>query len=146
MCITAVKMYMQMDHIWEYFIEHVKRYWEYFIRLRPIEYMAKLCCRIIYVISWPHQRALASWQVAYICHTYHTVTSIFPLHGTIPNFSTAAITSCTFINSSRSAYKPLVARFMGPTWGPSGADRTQVGYTLAPLTLLSGTVKAKLKR
>ena len=30
----------------------------------------------------------------------------------------------------------LIARFMGPTWGPSGADRTQVGPTLAPWTLL----------
>ena len=29
--------------------------------------------------------------------------------------------------------------FMGPTWGPSGADRTQVGPMLAPWTLLSGT-------
>ena len=27
---------------------------------------------------------------------------------------------------------------MGPTWGPSGADRTQMGPTLAPWTLLSG--------
>ena len=26
----------------------------------------------------------------------------------------------------------LIARFMGPTWGPSGADRTQVGPMLAP--------------
>ena len=26
---------------------------------------------------------------------------------------------------------PLIARFMGPTWGPSGADRTQVGPMLA---------------
>ena len=34
---------------------------------------------------------------------------------------------------------PLVARLMGPTWGPSGADRTQVGLMLAPWTLLSGT-------
>ena len=34
---------------------------------------------------------------------------------------------------------PLIARFMGPTWGPSGADRTQVGPTMAPWTLLSGT-------
>ena len=25
----------------------------------------------------------------------------------------------------------LIARFMGPTWGPSGADRTQVGPMLA---------------
>ena len=32
----------------------------------------------------------------------------------------------------------LIKRFMGPTWGPSGADRTQVGPMLAPWTLLSG--------
>ena len=31
----------------------------------------------------------------------------------------------------------LIAKFMGPTWGPSGADRTQVGLMLAPWTLLS---------
>ena len=31
----------------------------------------------------------------------------------------------------------LRARFMGPTWGPSGADRTQAGPMLAPWTLLS---------
>ena len=31
----------------------------------------------------------------------------------------------------------LIARFMGPTWGPSGAERTQVGPMLAPWTLLS---------
>ena len=31
----------------------------------------------------------------------------------------------------------LIARFMGPTWGPSGADKTQVGPMLAPWTLLS---------
>ena len=27
---------------------------------------------------------------------------------------------------------------MGPTWGPAGTDRAQVGPTLAPWTLLSG--------
>ena len=32
----------------------------------------------------------------------------------------------------------LIARFMGPTWGPPGADRTQVGPTWATWTLLSG--------
>ena len=31
----------------------------------------------------------------------------------------------------------LIASFMGPTWGPSGAERTQVGPMLAPWTLLS---------
>ena len=33
----------------------------------------------------------------------------------------------------------LLTRFMGNTWGPSGAERTQVGPMLAPWTLLSGT-------
>ena len=32
----------------------------------------------------------------------------------------------------------LITRLMGPTWGPSGANRTQVGPMLAPWTLLSG--------
>ena len=32
----------------------------------------------------------------------------------------------------------LIARFMGPMWGPSGTDRNQVGPMLAPWTLLSG--------
>ena len=31
----------------------------------------------------------------------------------------------------------LIARFMGPTWGPSGADRTPVGPMLVPWTLQS---------
>ena len=31
-----------------------------------------------------------------------------------------------------------MARFMGPTWGSSGADRTQVGPMLVPWTLPSG--------
>ena len=38
---------------------------------------------------------------------------------------------------------PLIVRFMGPTWGPSGADRTQVGPMLAPWTLLSGTLQCR---
>ena len=33
----------------------------------------------------------------------------------------------------------LIARFMEPTWGLSGADRTQLGPMLAPRTLLSGS-------
>ena len=34
----------------------------------------------------------------------------------------------------------LIARFMGPACGPSGAARTQVGPMLAPWTLLSGYI------
>ena len=35
----------------------------------------------------------------------------------------------------------LTAKLMGPAWGPSGADRTQVGLMLAPWTLLSGYLR-----
>ena len=45
----------------------------------------------------------------------------------------AAVTHIVLALSQQS----LIARFMGPTWGPSGADRTQVGPMLAPWTLLS---------
>ena len=35
---------------------------------------------------------------------------------------------------------PQIAKFMGPTWGPSGSCRPQMGPMLAPWTLLSGYV------
>ena len=37
-----------------------------------------------------------------------------------------------------------IARFMGPTWGPPGADKIQVGPMLAPWTLLSGVAMEPL--
>ena len=39
---------------------------------------------------------------------------------------------------SQKCIHTLIARFMGPTRSPSGADRTQVGPMLAPWTLQSG--------
>ena len=49
------------------------------------------------------------------------------------------ITDCTcpWLRTIRSLMT-LIARFMGPTWDPSGADRNQVGPMLAPWTMLSG--------
>ena len=50
----------------------------------------------------------------------------------------------------KAAYKleeiPLIARFLGPTWGPPGADGTQVGPMLAPWISLSGTWRVQLMR
>ena len=34
---------------------------------------------------------------------------------------------------------PQIAKFMGPTWGPPGSCRPQMGHMLAPRTFLSGT-------
>ena len=36
---------------------------------------------------------------------------------------------------------PQIARFIGPTWAPSGSCRPQIGPMLAPWTLLSGTFR-----
>ena len=41
---------------------------------------------------------------------------------------------------TRDMLMSLIARFMGTTWGPSGADRAQVGPMLAPWALLSGVL------
>ena len=35
-------------------------------------------------------------------------------------------------------WSTLIARLIGPTWGPSGTDRTQVGPMLGTWTMLSG--------
>ena len=40
----------------------------------------------------------------------------------------------------------LIASFMGSTWGPSGADRTQVDPMLAPWTLPSGYLAIRKKK
>ena len=39
---------------------------------------------------------------------------------------------------------PQIMRFMGPTWGPPGSCRPQMGPMLAPWTLLSGTLLCQL--
>ena len=44
----------------------------------------------------------------------------------------------TVVRNYSLAHNILIARFVGLTWGPSGADRAQVGPMLAPWTLLSG--------
>ena len=49
------------------------------------------------------------------------------------------VCDCTEVCSPGSSYFPM-AGFMGPTWGPSGADRTRVGPMWAPWTFLSGLV------
>ena len=39
---------------------------------------------------------------------------------------------------------PQITSFTWPTWGPPGSCRPQIGPTLAPWTLLSGTTKREL--
>ena len=47
-------------------------------------------------------------------------------------------TCSNYMDGTVPMIQTLITRFMGPTWGPSWADRAQVGPLLAPWTLLSG--------
>ena len=64
-------------------------------------------------------------------------TGVYPIH--IKPFSTNYKAIHPYVTS-------LIAWFMGPTWGPLGDERTQVGPMLAPWTLLSGILRVKVTR
>ena len=42
---------------------------------------------------------------------------------------------------SKFYFKSQIAKFMGPTWGPPGSCRPQMGPMLAPLTFLSRVLR-----
>ena len=61
----------------------------------------------------------------------------------LPLYPQTYVSSAWFTESCRGcicSFTSLTARHMWPTWGPSGADRTQVVPMFAPWTLLSGTI------
>ena len=58
-----------------------------------------------------------------------------------PDKTPAAETVCKYIFLEVTK----IAKFMGPTWGPSGADRTQVGPMLAPWTFVQQLVQVNNK-
>ena len=58
-----------------------------------------------------------------------------------PLYPQTYVSSAWFTDSCRGcirSFTSLTARHMGPTWGPSGADRTQVGPMFAPWTCYLG--------
>ena len=95
-----------------------------------VEFLAQMASKAENVSTWWHH------------HVLHTVIALLFRYGLTPvdlpiHFR---ITSLPLVSSflSTSEATPLITRFMGPIWGPSGAYRTQMGPTLAPWTLLSG--------
>ena len=75
------------------------------------------------------------WFVNMLCKFFSMHTSILnnSYHHILIYFKTP-IWNTIYNNGIYS----LIARFMGPTWGPPGADRTQVGHMWATWTFLSG--------
>ena len=78
-----------------------------------------------------HEQFRGPWS-KFCEHTFCSIfDSIIRSRQTFADVSTAELTCVT----------SLIARFLGPTWGPSGAYRTQVGPMLPPWTLLSGMIR-----
>ena len=74
------------------------------------------------------------------CWWRHHAIEILLLHVVASNVRVLKVLSNVYRSSITNYIDHPIARFMGPTWGPSGADRTQMGPMLAPWTLLSGHV------
>ena len=66
---------------------------------------------------------------------YNTVQFIMILHTALRFCEYSGRMYCCFGGKLVS----LIARLMGPTWGPAGADRTQVGPMLATWTCYLGS-------
>ena len=77
----------------------------------------------------------------YTLYTPHSLGSRYPVYS--PH---KIIQKCVHVimsswnHSFHTSWKnPQIAKFMGPTWGPPGSCRPQMGPMLAPWTLLSGS-------
>ena len=115
----------------------------------PNEEKIIVCIIVWWVIGYSIISNLYSIQLTYKDSTlYRTevedvrqmlIYSFIYILQDIPGFVIAQIHYCHNTRSKLRLEKyTLIARFMGPTRGPSEADRTQVGPMLAPLTLQSG--------
>ena len=83
----------------------------------------------------------AIWQIAitYKHNTTHSAHQTGAYRQLMQQHADIMMTKLTYWGecNHHHCYHPT-ARSMGPTWGPSGVDRTQVGPMLAPWILLSG--------
>ena len=66
-------------------------------------------------------------------HKWSVVRKAFPRH-----YVKMSLNYVLLMRLKKESIHTQIARFMGPTWGPPGSCRPQMGPTLAPLALLSG--------
>ena len=94
--------------------------------VRPWALMLFFICA--WIKDWVNNREAG--DLRHPCtHYVVTVMSSYHPHWTAVYFwSSAGCDRCRVWQHSFT----LIAQFMGPTWGPSGTDRTQVGPMLAP--------------
>ena len=102
---------------------------------------------IIYFYTFRSSAGVAVRSVLNKCHFAHIYQRIFTnTIETLNTFLHVSLCANKWTRITKVFMKSCspIARFMEQTWGPSGADRTQVGPMLAPWTLLPGFILACL--
>ena len=110
----------------------------------------KTCAWSMVVVEF-NQNLIRKWKSLIVIETSDELVG----HGRYASYCTPGkiclyINDCYYvwkcdvstISATSYAEATLITRFMGPTWGPSGADRPRVGPMLSPWSLLSGTQPA----
>ena len=106
--------------------------------LAPVQ---TVCLPLTAVIKWTVWFTLVLWMSVHKHHNYHENSQyINSAHLAPATFKgTCGGISFFFMANLSNLCKPSqIVKFMGPTWGPSGSCRPQMGPMLAPWTLLSG--------
>ena len=89
---------------------------------------------------WRHCNEI--WLYLTRCHKNHYTFSKVYIYSTTLDFPILFFSDIPFLYQVLCAaifqIPTLIARFIGPTWGPARADRTQVVPMLVPWTLLFG--------
>ena len=92
--------------------------------------LINLVCNVMFSIMGDVEYCLLL-QTFHVCFSYQKLKHQWKI------YRGSGFLSC---RSAGGRWLPLIAMFIGLIWGPSGADRTQVGPMLALWTLLSGTL------
>ena len=110
-----------------------------------IEYCEYGVLTILFIIYLAFLFVNSFKTISFICMRQEIFMGSMRRYYTLPVCITARAHTFAFeFDPVMNFMATLIARFMRPTWGPSGADRTQVGPMLAPWTLLSGHFNNKL--
>ena len=117
------------------FVFHVRCTWY------VLEEYVKLCVWMIDLCGWQAKK----WGL-WNCLSFNATCA----HSRSPASSEAGwlpLAACGHLGkpvlASHNNKGPQITRFMGPTWGPPGTCRSQMGPMLAPWTLLSGASNAE---
>ena len=107
-----------------------------------------ITCTMVTLLVTTHSvfnplNALSNFIEAFAQYPLAGRNLVYCVNSSLFVFCIITLSQCASFTESVLMNPTLIARFIGLTWGPSGADSTQVGPMLAPWILLSGICRDK---